>query len=296
LTRLLKRYEGTRLGRQELLAEILEDNPDALFKRSDIDKYRILDTGSVLDKIECIAVAIDPAVSTTEESSDTGIVVVGMAVINNIEHFYVLQDRTVHAKPMGWARTSIMAYDEWKANAIVGEVNNGGDMIENTLRTVHWNEGENYTKGEDIYYETIKEVQIPTVIDTQALLQNYYSKNVYKDVLTLPDSLGTVSIIDTITQNKILGRTFNASVKQRTIKETTIVKELPKTQLYWGLNSNFNKTDLVSSIGTGLVLKTKSDKLYQIGGGVLNTTTNGSDGKFSPYVGVGVYWKIKLLK
>jgi hypothetical protein len=151
-------------------------------------------------------------------------------------------------------------------------------------------------KGDDIYYETIKEVQIPTVIDTQALLQNYYSKNVYKDVLVLPDSLGTVSVIDTISQNKILGRTYNASVKQRTIKETTIVKELPKTQLYWGLNSNFNKTDLVSSIGTGLVLKTKSDKLYQIGGGVLNTTTNGSDGKFSPYVGVGVYWKIKLLK
>jgi len=151
-------------------------------------------------------------------------------------------------------------------------------------------------KGDDIYHETIKEVQIPTVIDTQALLQNYYAKNVYKDVLILPDSLGTVSVVDTITQNKILGRTFNASVKQRTIKETTIVKELPKTQLYWGLNSNFNKTDLVSAIGTGLVLKTKSDKLYQIGGGVINTTTNGSDGKFSPYVGVGVYWKIKLSK
>ena len=151
-------------------------------------------------------------------------------------------------------------------------------------------------KGDDIPYETIKEVQIPTVIDTQALLQNYYAKNVYKDVLVLPDSLGTVSVVDTITQNKILGRTFNASVKQRTIKETTIVKELPKTQLYWGLNSNFNKTDLVSAIGTGVVLKTKSDKLYQIGGGVINTTTNGSDGKFSPYVGVGVYWKIRLSK
>lgn len=151
-------------------------------------------------------------------------------------------------------------------------------------------------KGDDIYYETIKEVQIPTVIDTQALLKNYYSKNVYKDVLTLPDSLGTISVTDTITQNKILGRTFNASVKQRTIKETIIVKPTPKNQLYIGFNSNFNKTDLVSSIGSGLVLKTKSDKLYQINGGVINTTTNGIDGKFSPYVGVGVYWKIKLTK
>ena len=81
-------------------------------------------------------------------------------------------------------------------------------------------------KGEDIYHETIveKEVFIPAIIDTAALLKDYYSKVLYKDVLVLPDSLGTVSIIDTISQNKILGRTFNANVKQRTIKETTIVK------------------------------------------------------------------------
>jgi len=151
-------------------------------------------------------------------------------------------------------------------------------------------------RGEDIYHETIKEVQIPAVVDTQALLQNYYAKNVYKDVLTLPDSLGTVAVTDTITQNKILGRTFNASVKQRTIKETTIVKELPKNQLYFGFNSNLNKKDLVSTIGGGFILKTKKDKLYQIGGGVLNTTTDGTNGAFTPYIGVGAYWKIKLGK
>ncbi len=75
-------------------------------------------------------------------------------------------------------------------------------------------------KGEDIYHETIveKEVLIPAVIDTAALLKDYYSKVLYKDVLVLPDSLGTVAVTDTISQNKILGRTFNASVKQRTIK------------------------------------------------------------------------------
>jgi len=79
-------------------------------------------------------------------------------------------------------------------------------------------------KGEDIYHETIveKEVIIPAIIDTLALLKDYYSKVLYKDTLILPDSLGIVALNDTISQNKILGRTFNASVKQRTIKETTI--------------------------------------------------------------------------
>jgi hypothetical protein len=153
-------------------------------------------------------------------------------------------------------------------------------------------------KGEDIYHETIveKEVIIPTVIDTAALLKDYYSKVLYKDVLVLPDSLGTVSITDTISQNKILGRTFNASVKERTIKETMIVKEPAKTQLYYGLNGGFNKADLVSAIGAGLILKTKKDKLYQFTLGVNNRTTDGTTGSFSPYVGFGTYWKIKVKK
>jgi hypothetical protein len=153
-------------------------------------------------------------------------------------------------------------------------------------------------KGEDIYHETIveKEVIIPAVIDTAALLKDYYSKVLYKDTLVLPDSLGTVSVIDTITQNKILGRTFNASVKQRTIKETTIVKELPKTKVFYGLEGGFNKADFVSSVGAGVLINTKKDKIYQLGLGVTNQTTDGTNGGFTPYVRGGVYWKIKLKK
>jgi hypothetical protein len=153
-------------------------------------------------------------------------------------------------------------------------------------------------KGEDIYHETIveKEVIIPTVIDTMALLKDYYSKVLYKDTLILPDSLGTVSLLDTISQNKILGRTFNASVKQRTIKETTIVKELPKTKVFYGLEGGFNKADFVSSVGAGVLINTKKDKIYQLGVGVNNQTTDGVNGGFSPYLRGGVYWKIKLKK
>ena len=153
-------------------------------------------------------------------------------------------------------------------------------------------------KGEDIYHETIveKEVLIPAVIDTAALLKDYYSKVLYKDVLVLPDSLGTVAVTDTISQNRILGRTFNANVKQRTIKETTIVKELPKTKVFYGLEGGFNKADFVSSVGAGVLINTKKDKIYQLGVGVDNRTTDGTNGSFSPYVKGGVYWKIKFRK
>ena len=153
-------------------------------------------------------------------------------------------------------------------------------------------------KGEDIYHETIveKEVLIPAVIDTAALLKDYYSKVLYKDVLVLPDSLGTVAVTDTISQNRILGRTFNANVKQRTIKETTIVKELPKTKVFYGLEGGFNKADFVSSVGAGVLINTKKDKIYQLGLGVDNRTTDGTNGSFSPYIRGGVYWKIKLKK
>ena len=153
-------------------------------------------------------------------------------------------------------------------------------------------------KGEDIYHETIveKEVIIPAVIDTMALLKDYYSKVLYKDVLVLPDSLGTVAVTDTISQNRILGRTFNANVKQRTIKETTIVKELPKTKVFYGLEGGFNKADFVSSVGAGVLINTKKDKIYQLGLGVTNQTTDGTNGGFTPYVRGGVYWKIKVKK
>jgi hypothetical protein len=151
-------------------------------------------------------------------------------------------------------------------------------------------------KGEDIYHETIKEVIIPTIVDTAALLKDFFAKNIYKDTLQLPDSLGTIAMVDTITQNKIFGRTFNASVKQRTIKETTIVKELPKTKIFYGLEGGFNKADVVSHLGFGILINTKQDKVFHLGLGAANRTTDGTSGALTPYIGGGVYWKIKLKK
>lgn len=171
------------------------------------------------------------------------------------------------------------------------------EVIKHTVDTIDVIKTKVVTKkGEDIYHETIKEVVIPTIVDTTAILQNYYSKVVYKDLLVLPDSLGTVAVTDTITQNKIAFRTFDAKVKQRTIKETTIVKELPKTQVFLGFNGGFNKKDVISNVGAGIVVKTKKEKLYQIGVGVTNNVTDGTNGSLSPFINAGVFWKIKLGK
>jgi hypothetical protein len=154
-------------------------------------------------------------------------------------------------------------------------------------------------KGADIVHEVIlHDTAIKLIdVDTVALLHDYLAKYIYKDTLHLPDSLGEVSLIDTISKNKILGRTFNAKVKQREIKETLIVKELPKTQVYYGFTGGFNKVDVVSNIGAGVLIKTKKDKIFQLGLGVSNKVgTDGTGGVLSPFIGGGVYWKIKFKK
>jgi hypothetical protein len=151
-------------------------------------------------------------------------------------------------------------------------------------------------KGEDIYHETIKEVVIPAIVDTNLILRDYFAKNIYNDTLHLPDNLGFVFLTDTITKNKIEGRKFVANVKEKVITNTTIVKELPKTKMYYGLEGGFNKADVVSHLGFGVLINTKADKIYHLGIGVANRTTDGTSGKLAPYIGGGVYWKIRLKK
>lgn len=145
-------------------------------------------------------------------------------------------------------------------------------------------------KGKDIYHEVIVHDTIEKFqpIDTLFIIKDYLSKYVYKDTLYLKDSLGIVWVTDTISANKILSRTWSYNIKERLVKESTIVKELPKMQLYFGFNASLNKQDLLQSIGSGLILKTKKDKLYQVNLGLNN--------QLKPFVEGGVYWKIKLQK
>jgi hypothetical protein len=140
-------------------------------------------------------------------------------------------------------------------------------------------------KGEDIYHDTTIFVQVPMNVDTMEIIKQYFAKNVFKDTLHLPDSLGYVAVQDTISKNKIESRKYSANVKQRTIKETTIVKELPKAQLYWGIGLGLDKVNYVNNVNANLLLKSKCDRIYGLGAGVdINKT---------PFVNASIYWKIK---
>jgi phage terminase large subunit-like protein len=127
--KIISKYEGTRLGRQELNAEILNDVPGALWTRDNIDANRVKKAPT----LKRIVVAIDPAVTSGEDSDDTGIVVCGLGIDG---HGYILADETCHESPGEWANRAVEAYRRWQADRIIGEVNNGGDLVEANIRTV----------------------------------------------------------------------------------------------------------------------------------------------------------------
>jgi len=131
LDQIIKRYEGTRLGRQEIHADVLDDNPNALWKRDDIDRARVLHRPLELTRI---VVAVDPAVTSNEDSDETGIVVAGVDD-RDPEHFYVLDDLSMLATPDAWGACVAKAYADHMADRVVAEVNNGGDLVEALIRT-----------------------------------------------------------------------------------------------------------------------------------------------------------------
>jgi phage terminase large subunit-like protein len=128
---ILSKYEGTRLGRQELMAEILEDVEGALWKRQLIDETRITEVRA--KNLQRIVVAIDPAVTSNENSDETGIVV---AAKGTDGRGYLLDDLTCRLSPDGWAVRAVSALRERGADRILAEVNNGGDLVERVIRTV----------------------------------------------------------------------------------------------------------------------------------------------------------------
>lgn len=129
LEQLKARYEGTRLGRQELNAELLEDSEDALFLRADIDRNRVRDA----PELERVVVAVDPAMSSGAKSDETGIVAAGLG---SDGMFYILDDWSCRASPEKWAQRAVKLYEERKADMIVGEVNAGGDLIGRLIKQI----------------------------------------------------------------------------------------------------------------------------------------------------------------
>jgi phage terminase large subunit-like protein len=124
-----RQYEGTRVGRQELYAEVLEDMPGALFNQVLIDKHRV----ELAPELERIVISVDPAPTSESGSDECGIIAEGKGFDG---HGYVLQDYSLRATPDEWMRVAVKAFYTWRAESIVAEINNGGDMVETLLRGV----------------------------------------------------------------------------------------------------------------------------------------------------------------
>jgi phage terminase large subunit-like protein len=128
-SRIISRYEGTRLGRQELNAEVLEDVEGALWSNALIEVGRVT---KVPDMARTV-VAIDPATTSGENADETGMVVAGRGVDGDA---YVLRDLSCRLSSNAWGNRAVNAYREFDADRIVAEVNNGGDLVEDVIRTV----------------------------------------------------------------------------------------------------------------------------------------------------------------
>lgn len=140
--RLFEDYGGTRMGRQELYAEILEDVEGALWTQRLIDEHRI-SLDDLPSRLQIVKVGVDPGGKGTDNADETGIVVVGMVPrwqrqgwpMDDQPHGFVLADYSVRGKPDVWAKAAIKAYRDYEANSIVAEMNNGHDMVKHTMRT-----------------------------------------------------------------------------------------------------------------------------------------------------------------
>jgi len=126
IQRLLNRYEGTRIGRQELHAELLSDTPGALWTLSGIDEHRVTQHNA----LKIIVVGVDPPIT---EGGECGIIVQGLAPN---DHIYTLDDMSMSGKPHEWGAQVIAAYHKWGANYIAPEINQGGDMVSSVLHTI----------------------------------------------------------------------------------------------------------------------------------------------------------------
>lgn len=129
LLELQARYNGTRLGRQELYGEILEDQEGALWTRGLIDRTRVKEH----PPLSRIVVSIDPAVTNTAASDETGIMVCGSDAGG---HGYVLHDGSMRGSPLEWAQKAVDLFDRYKADSLLVEVNQGGDMVSAVLKQV----------------------------------------------------------------------------------------------------------------------------------------------------------------
>jgi phage terminase large subunit-like protein len=135
LERVVRKYEGTRLGRQELHAQMLLDVPGALWTRETIEAAHV--GKEDIPKLGRIVVALDPPVTSGESADECGMIVAGLATDRRV---FILADLSRQGEtPLGWVMRALTAMKDYGANCLVAEVNNGGEMIETMIRQVDAN-------------------------------------------------------------------------------------------------------------------------------------------------------------
>jgi phage terminase large subunit-like protein len=127
-----QRYEGTRLGRQELQGELIDEVEGALWTHDVVEACRVQEC----PQLAICVVAIDPAATSKIGADDTGIIVAGVGADGD---GYIIADRTCHLSPDGWGQRAVRAYRHFEGDRIVAEVNNGGEMVEHVIRTIDKN-------------------------------------------------------------------------------------------------------------------------------------------------------------
>jgi hypothetical protein len=185
---------------------------------------------------------------------------------------------------------------------------NPGGYLPNRTKYVPKIDSIPYTIYDTLYIDSLVEVEIevpieievPTQViitqsvDTMEILKVFYNKKIEKNVLNLPNGAGTITLTDTISQNKIIGRLFESKVKKQIVRDTLRLPEEKKDKVYFGLNTQVDRPNLINGLGMGLLYQTKEDKIFKLGIGVNNWVKDGINGTLTPYVDAGIYWKIKV--
>lgn len=177
---IIDRLANTRLGKQEIYAQILDDNPSALWKSSNIEETRV----NNYPKLVRIVVGVDPAITANKNSDETGIIAVGKGVN---DHFYVLDDKSCIESPNGWGNAVVALYNKLMADRVVAEVNQGGDMVQHVIKTIDSSvsfKGVHVTRGKQLraepvaaLYEQLKIHHIGTFPDLETQMIEWDPEN-----------------------------------------------------------------------------------------------------------------------
>ena len=127
--------------------------------------------------------------------------------------------------------------------------------------------------------------------DTNAIVENYLnSKNIFTNTYKFSMNQGSITIVDTISKNKIIGRKYIPKIFPKT--DTLRLPAIFRREVFVGIDTRFDKPNFIQLLGIGVLYKTKENMIYKIDLGVENRVTDGTNGKFTPYIGGGVYWKV----